>query len=178
MPDGAGHHAGPVPGPPLLRIALRFLLLLGLFNGAYQVEKRLSGRILDLPYTRLVTALSAYVGEGLLPIPVERRGDITIGSGNTEVMVRGGCNGIEALFLMAAGVLAYPSSWRRRGQALVVYLPVLFLLNLLRVIMLLYVMAIHPSYIDLFHHQVGQGILVVFVIGFWVDYVRGADPSP
>ena len=155
-----------------LRIVLTFLLLLGLFNGVYQAEKRLSGRLLDMPYTRLVTALSAYTGDWLLPIPVERRGDIILGSGNTEVMVRGGCNGIEALFLMAAGLLAYPAPRRQRGQALLVYLPILFVLNLLRVAMLLYVMAVHPSYIDTFHYQIGQGVLVIFVFGFWVHYVR------
>ena len=172
MSEGAGvHNAGAVREPPF-RIVLTFLLLLGLLNGAYQLEKRLSGRILDLPYSGLVTAGAALVGMWTLPIPVDRRGDITLGSGNTEGMVRGGCNGLEAIFLMAAGVLAYPAPWRRRGQALLVYLPILFVLNLLRVAMLLYVMAVHPSYIDFFHYQIGQGVLVVFVFGFWAHYIR------
>jgi exosortase/archaeosortase family protein len=163
---------GTVREPPLFRVALTFLLLLGLFNGAYQLEKRLSGRILDLPYSGLVAAEAALVGAWILPIPVDRRGDITLGAGNTEVMVRGGCNGLEAIFLMASGGLAYPAPWRRRGQALLVYLPILFILNLLRVDVLLYVMAVHPSYIDLFHYQIGQGILVIFVFGFWAHYIR------
>ena len=155
-----------------LRAALTFFLLLGLFNGAYQIEKRVSGRILDIPYSRLVTAGAAYVGGWLLPIPVGMRGDITLGSENSAVVVRSGCNGLEAIFLMAAGILAFPASWRRRGQALLVYLPLLFVLNLLRVVMLLFVMAVHPSYIDIFHYQIGQGILVVFVFGFWAHYVH------
>lgn len=155
-----------------LRIALTFLLLLGLFNGGYQLEKFLSGRVLDMPYSSLVTAGAALAGTWLLPVPVERRGEITLGSGDTAVVVRGGCNGLEALFLMTAAVLAYPTSWRRRVQALVVYLPVLFLLNLLRVVMLLYVMAAWPAYIDTFHYQIGQGILVIFVFGFWMHFVR------
>lgn len=166
-------HEPPLPGSQT-RIILIFLLLLGLFNGVYQAEKRLSGRLLDTPYTRVVTALAASVSARLLPIPVTRQGDVTLGSENTAVVVRGGCNGIEALFLMAAGVLAYPASWRRRGRALLVYLPILFALNLLRVAALLYVMAVHPAQIDFYHYQVGQGILVAFVFGFWMQYVRDA----
>ena len=41
--------------------------------------------------------------------------------------------------------------------------------------MLLYVMAVHPIYIHTFHDQIGQGILVVFVFGFWVHHVHSAQ---
>ena len=51
-------------------------------------------------------------------------------------MVKGGCNGLEAVFLMVAGVLAFPSPWKRRFLGLMAYLPILFFLNLLRVNML------------------------------------------
>jgi len=157
------------------RGVLVFLLLLGLFNGAYQVEKRLSGRLLDLPYTRLAASGAAILAHLLLPIPVERRDSITLASGRTAVVIRGGCNGLEALFLMAAGILAYPTSWHCRGRAILIYLPILFALNLLRIVMLLYVMAEHPVYIRIFHDQIAQGILVAFVFGFWVHYVHTAQ---
>ena len=76
-------------------IAVRFFLLLILFSGGYYVETKVSGQIIDLPYTRLVTLASAGVGHAVMPIPVSMRGDITLGSGNTAVVIRGGCNGIE-----------------------------------------------------------------------------------
>jgi exosortase/archaeosortase family protein len=154
------------------RTALIFLLLLGCFNGAYQVEKRFSGIVLDVPYTRLVVISAGLVGGWLLPDPVNRRGEITLGSGGAAVVVRSGCNGLEAIFLMVAGILAYPVSWRHRTVALIIYVPLLFLLNLLRVVMLLFVFANYPSYIDVFHYQIGQGILVVFVFVFWMHYVH------
>lgn len=156
----------------LFRIAVRFFLLLILFSGGYYVEKKVTGQIIDIPYTRLVTLASAWVGQVVMPIPVTMRGDIILGSGNTAVVVRAGCNGLEAIFLMLAGILAYPTSWRRRGQALSLYLPTLFILNLLRVLLLLFVMARYPQYIDVFHYQVGQAVLVVFVFAFWVHYVH------
>ena len=63
----------------LARTVVLFIVLLGLFNAAYQLEKRGSGRWVDVPYTRLVTAAAAAAGSWLLPIPVERRGDLTLG---------------------------------------------------------------------------------------------------
>ena len=155
------------------RTALVFVVLLGLFNAAYLLEKQhLGGRYVDFPYTALVTAASAVVGQWLMPIPVERRGEITLGSGNAAVVVRGGCNGIEAVFLLLAGVLAVPGSWRRRGRALLLYLPLLFAANLVRVLLLLYIMAAHPEYIDFFHYQVGQGMLVVLVLVLWAHHLQ------
>lgn len=157
-----------------LRVVLTFFLLLGFFNGLYQVEKRYSGRFLDLPYTRLVTFSASWIGEWILPIPVSQRDDITLGSEHAAVVVRGGCNGLEAIFLMLAGILAFPASWCTRGLALMLYLPLLFGLNVLRVLMLLLVMAKYPAHIDFFHYQIGQGIMVVFIMIFWIHYVRWA----
>ncbi|MFC1526325.1 archaeosortase/exosortase family protein [Candidatus Latescibacterota bacterium] len=155
-----------------LRTIAVFFALLGAFSGVYQFEKRVSGRYLDLPYTRLVTIASQHLGQVLLPFPVGRRGDITLATGGAAVVIRGGCNGIEALFLLLAGVLAVPAPWRRRAEALALYLPLLFVLNLFRVLMLLYIMARYPDLIDLFHYQIGQGIMILFVLAFWLHHVR------
>jgi len=154
-----------------VRVALLFFVFLGLFNGVYQVEKRVSGRYLDLPYTSMVTSGAEFVAQRVLPIPVERRGIATLGTGCTAVVIRGGCNGIEAVFLLVAGILAYPASWFLRCHAFLIYLPVLFVLNLLRIVTLLYVMAEHQAYIHTFHDQIAQGILVVSVFGMWVHYI-------
>lgn len=158
-----------------LRTIAVFFALLGGLNGVYQLEKRVDGRYIDLPYTRLVTAASERLAQVLIPFPVERRGDITLGGEGAAVVIRGGCNGIEAVFLMLAGVLAVPATWRQRLEALFTYLPLLFGINLLRVLLLLYVMARHPDYIDVFHYQVGQGVVILFVLIFWVHHVRAVE---
>ena len=164
-----------IPRNAHLRMVITFIGLLGLLNGLYQVERRVSGELLDRPFTSLVTGVSAAVAELLMPFPVARHGLNVIGSDHASVVIVSGCNGLEAMFLMIAGILAYPATWRRRGRALATYLPALFGLNLLRIVMLLFVMVEYPSMIDFFHSVVAQGILVAFVIGFWIQYVRSAD---
>lgn len=159
----------------LLRIVVRFVLFLVLLNGLFYLEYKLSGKYLNDPYTHIVTLISGWIGKALLPFPVEIRGDFALGSGDAAVIIRNGCNGVEAVFLLLAGILAYPATLRQRLLAGVVYLPALFFLNVLRVLMLLYIFVFHPQYLDFFHFQVGQGILVVFVLVFWVHIVGWID---
>lgn len=151
---------------------MRFLVLLILLNGLYIAEKRLSGRFLDLPYTSLVTWASARAGELLLPIPVTQRGPITLGSDDAAVVIRAGCNGLEAIFLLLAGILAFPATWKDRIRGIMVYIPVLFGANVLRVLLLLYIVTRHPQLTDFFHYQIAQGVLVLFIAILWMHYVQ------
>ena len=41
-----------------------------------------------------------------------------------------------------------------------------------RVLMLVYVVVVDPALFDTFHHQVGQGVMVIAVMALWVHYVR------
>jgi exosortase/archaeosortase family protein len=124
----------------------------------------------------MVTWTSARAGELLLPIPVTQRDKMTLGSGDVAVVIRAGCNGLEAVFLLLAGILAFPATRRQRATALLLYLPLVFVANVLRVLMLLFVMSEYPRHIDLFHYQVGQGVMIVLVIGLWVRHVRQISP--
>lgn len=159
------------------RVALQFVLILAGLHGLYQLERRTTDRFLDRPFTHLVTVAAAGVGQLLLPFPVEQRGNGVLGTDGAAVAVRSGCNGIEALFLMLAGILAVPAPAVTRARALATTLPLLFGLNLLRIVGLLYVMARHPQHISLVHDQVAQGVMVVAVFVLWLRYLGQDDVS-
>ena len=55
---------------PSVRVAVLFLLYLGILHGAYQLERRTTNRFLDHPLTRAVTVASGIVGQAILPFPV------------------------------------------------------------------------------------------------------------
>ena len=160
-----------------LRIVVIFLALLAVLNGLFQVEKRLAGQYFDIPYSSLVTGSVAFLGDWLLPFPVTQQGSIALGTERCSVVVRGGCNGVEAIFLMVAGILAVPASWRQRLAAAAICLPFLYVLNLFRVLMLVYVAVAYPASFDTFHHQVGQGVMVIAVMALWVHYVRRLEAA-
>ncbi len=147
---GPGFRAGRVIG--------LFLLILALLHELYQAERRLlDGQIIDVPFTRLVTIAAEGLGNRVLPFEVERRGDIILGTVpstladskdqplSTTVVIRGGCNGIGALFLMIAGILALPASWPTRLRTLFRDLPLLFGLSLVRILGLLYTWPVIPT---------------------------------
>ena len=167
-----------LPRRQQMRIVITFLLLLVLFNGISQIEQRYSGQYIDIPYTSLVTAGAVGVGNLCMPFTISRRGPVTLSADDgVAVVVRGGCNGIEAVFLLLAGVLAFPVAWGSRARALLIYLPALFFLNLLRVLMLLWVLQSMPEHMDIFHYQIGQAIMVLFVMLFWIHFVRRSAPE-
>ena len=153
------------------RAVVLFLVLLGVFHGIYQLERRTTNRFLDRPFTRVVTTASQAVGERLLPFPVVQQGGSILATERAAVVVRGGCNGVETLFLMIAGVLAVPAPAMARIKTLATALPLLFALNLPRVVGLLWVMVAHPDFIGVAHDQIAQGMMVVAVLVLWLRHL-------
>jgi exosortase/archaeosortase family protein len=175
-PGGAGTGRKVAAGDAVgLRVLLRFVVVLGAVNLAYYADKKLELAMVDGPYTRLVTWSSAAVGRLVLPYPVDSTGFVILADNRNSVYIASGCNGLEAVFLMFAAIVAYPASWRRRLRGLALYVPLLFLLNLIRVVSLVHVAHSHRAVLDLAHFQIAQGILIVFVLVFWVHYVRGLE---
>jgi exosortase/archaeosortase family protein len=158
---------------PRGRMMVAFLGILAGLNSLYYAEKKLELGIVDWPYTKFVAWASAVVGDLILPYPLAHVGNAIIADQRTSVLIASGCNGLEAIFLMFAAILAYPATWSRRWRALVLYGALLFGLNLLRVVFLTHMAHMHQEYLDLAHYQIAQGILVVFVLFFWFHYVRG-----
>jgi len=54
------------------------------------------------------------------------------------VSIESGCNGVEAMIVLLAALLAYPASWRARGLAIVSGFFAIQVLNLSRIVSLLY----------------------------------------
>ena len=159
----------------LWRLGVVFLGVLATLDLLYYAESKLELGLVDRPYTRLVAWSGAQVGRLVLPYPVRSQGAVIVADERNSILIASGCNGLEAIFLMVAGIVAYPATWQRRGRALAAYLPALFALNLVRIVALVHVAARHSQYMDLAHYQVAQGILILFVMAFWLNYIRSLD---
>jgi len=155
------------------RLSLRFLAILGGTNLLYYAEKKLELGVWDVPYTQLVAWAAGKVGALVLPYSIRVSGASIVAESQHVILIASGCNGLEAILPMVAGILSYPASWAQRGRGLVRYVPLLFLLNVARVVLLVDTARSHPQYLDVLHFQVTQGILIVFVLFFWAHYLRG-----
>jgi exosortase/archaeosortase family protein len=126
--------------------SLRFLALAAAWNAAFFALLRTSwfSTHATLPVTLWQQAVAAWYG----------------GHSATPVVVTVECSGADAMALAAGVIVAYPASWRRRLAGVATVVPILLLLNIVRIGMLSRV-AGSVRLFDALHLYVWPTILVV-----------------
>ena len=158
-----------------LWFVIRYFLLMSIFLLAIGFEPL--REVLDI--NGLYTAGVVWLTGWLLSIcgfRVYTHGSIISLSGKA-LNVLFGCNGLEAIFIFAAAVLAYPAPWRQRLLGLGFATAVIFFLNVVRIAALGLIAARWPGAFHLFHIYIAQGMmiavsLVLFLV--WLGWVREA----
>jgi len=84
------------------------------------------------------------------------------------------CTGIEVVALFAAAVLAFPSSWRLRLIGLCLWTPALLLLNLIRMITLVWLGSASARALEYGHVYVWPVIVLTFTLASWLHWARSA----
>jgi len=74
------------------------------------------------------------------------------------------CTGIFVFVLFAGFVLAYPTTWKARFTGLAIGLPILFLINVIRLATLARIVEVYPDAFFYFHEYVWQGFFMVIVL--------------
>ena len=93
--------------------------------------------------------------------------------------VRNGCNGIEALILLVAGMLAYPAGAAARIAGIVAGFAIVELVNVFRIAMLIWIGVHHRASFDFFHVAVWQTLIVLLSVALFVFWSRRfATPTP
>ncbi|MCP4699354.1 MAG: exosortase H, partial [Gammaproteobacteria bacterium] len=95
------------------------------------------------------------------------------------VAIRAGCNGVEAVIILAAAVFAFPAaSWRHKLTGLVIGFITIQGLNLIRIITLYYLGQWNKNAFDWAHHYLWEvlimlDVLAVFLI--WINFLPGGQ---
>ena len=93
--------------------------------------------------------------------------------------VRNGCNGIEALILLVAGMLAYPAGAGARILGIAGGFLIVELVNVFRIAMLVWIGVHHRASFDFFHVAVWQTLIILISVALFVFWSRRfATPSP
>jgi exosortase/archaeosortase family protein len=142
----------------LVLFALFFWLLEG--SGPVDALNRAVGGL------TLAQTEAAAFGLRLLGQSVERQGALLFSPAFT-CEVGEGCNGMVAVTLALAGLLAYPASWRRRLAGVALLLPAILLVNIVRIGGLWFVGRHRPELFDAAHVYVGQVFVIVLTAAFW-----------
>lgn len=119
-----------------------------------------------VPFTEFIASSAAFVLR-VLGQRVEAAGTL-IQSPRFLMDVQNGCNGVEAMLLLVAAILAFPASFRSRLIGLTIASVAIQILNLFRVSCLVWLGEHHRRIFDFFHVTVWQSIVILAAMSMFV----------
>ena len=91
--------------------------------------------------------------------------------GHFAVRIITECTGLFEMAIYAACVLAFPTSWRKKGLGLLLGIPAIYIFNLLRILCLLVVGRFANSTFDFFHLYFWQATLIIMITSVWLLWI-------
>lgn len=91
------------------------------------------------------------------------------------IAIERGCNGVEAVIILIAAMLAYPARWLERLAGIVIGLLCIQGVNLVRIVSLYYLGNWNRVWFDWFHLYIWQALIVVdalVVFLIWLSWIR------
>lgn len=124
------------------------------------------------PWTHLLARMSAAVMT-LFDADVISFGRV-LQSKNTGfgVSIEAGCNGVEAVIILVAGMLAFPSSWKLKVTGMAIGIVAVQAVNLLRVISLYYLGQWNMEAFEFAHVYLWQSLIMLDVLAIWLLWIR------
>lgn len=128
------------------------------------------------PFTAGIARVSGVVLD-LIGQNVTMQGTV-IRNSRFAVNIRNGCNGIEAMLIFLAAVLAFPATWRSRLLGLGIGILAIQVVNLIRVVALFLTGIYFPSLFDTSHTVVWQTVVILSGVLLWIFWAnRFAAPA-
>jgi exosortase H (IPTLxxWG-CTERM-specific) len=163
--------SSPTPDAPFWRKNRRELTFLILFvvllGGSFTLVSLnwVNDHVIE-PFTGGIAKVSGATLD-LLGQDVRMQGTIIRGK-RFAVNIRNGCNGVEAMLIFLAAVLAFPAPWKARLLGLVIGIVAIQAVNLIRVVALYLTGAYFPSWFDASHTVVWQTVVILFSVLLWI----------
>jgi len=152
------------------------ILLFGLFliAGNYGITLPWLDRTIITPWTEANAAAAAAVSTALGQRAYAY--DTSLIASGGRLVVKKGCNGVEAFVILVSAILASPVAVSRRLLGVLLAAAGIFGCNILRLVNLLFVAVHYPERLDLFHIYVWQTLIVLMAFGIfmlWGTYLAG-----
>lgn len=154
---------------PALRFAVVFLLLIITFSIVVRLEA--VEQALIVPFTGLV-ARASHMILNLAGMGTQVAGTILHGEDGFAVNILNGCNGVYVMGIVAAAVLAFPSTWREKALGVMVGAIGVQIINLIRIVTLYYIGLRHPAVFEQFHYYVWQTVVIILSMAIWMFWAE------
>ena len=136
------------------------------------------GPVNDKVIVPFTTAIASWSGALLNVIgqKVNVSGTV-ISSPRFGVNINNGCNGVEAMLILLASIVAFPASLRARVTGLLLGALAVQLLNAVRIVSLYLLGAYQPRLFDIFHTAVWQVAIILSAIAFFLVWSSRVAPT-
>jgi exosortase H (IPTLxxWG-CTERM-specific) len=94
------------------------------------------------------------------------------------VTILAGCNGVEAMIVLVAGMLAYPAPWKHRIAGLAVGIAAIQALNLVRIASLFYLGQWNREVFEWAHLYAWPVLIMIDALVVWLVWLRMLPPEP
>ncbi|MEE4376404.1 MAG: exosortase H [Candidatus Competibacteraceae bacterium] len=160
---------------PLKRILLFCGLLVFLF--AAELAEPVQVGLIE-PFTALIAKISASLIQ-LFDSSVTSQGIVIRDTeNNAAVAIQPGCNGVEAMIVLTAAVLACPAPWIYRAIGLLIGFLAIQALNLVRIISLFYLLQWNQTFFEWAHLYLWQALIILDALIVFVLWLRMLPPEP
>jgi exosortase H (IPTLxxWG-CTERM-specific) len=150
-----------------------FIVLLG--GGFTLVSLNQVNDAVIVPFTAGIAKASGAVLD-LIGQNVTMQGTV-IRNAKFAVNIKNGCNGVEAMLIFLAAVLAFPAPWRSRLAGLTLGIVAIQIVNLIRVVALFLTGVYFPKLFDTSHTVIWQTVVILFGVLLWIFWAnRFATP--
>ena len=155
----------------MLRFFLLFLFMQGVL---FTAELTPPGQQYFVqPFTGMLANVSAFLieltGREIIATGVIIR-DVTT---QFAVEIAAGCNGVEAMILLVAAMLAFPSPWRYKLGGIVVGVIAIQALNLVRIVSLFFLGMWNETAFEWAHLYVWQALIMLDALVVFLLWIRG-----
>ncbi len=94
------------------------------------------------------------------------------------VEIAAGCNGVEAMILLVAAMLAFPAPWRYRWIGIAIGILTIQALNLARIVSLFFLGLWNQTAFEWAHLYVWQALIMLDVLVVWQLWIRALPRHP
>ena len=88
-----------------------------------------------------------------------------------------GCNGLEAILIFIAGVLAFKADTKYKLKYLIQGILLISVINIFRLVLLAYVLEVHGNYFNLMHDYATQHVMVFIAIMLFLIFTSNVKST-